>query len=104
LLLVVGCCCCSLLCFLVVLACTDWFVSLVNPDLWFTGFKSDLHQLALGTSSLDNFKLFYLSQTFSNVSKNLSSFFRKHIVPDFWGIRAILKLIVFLTCGESGQY
>ena len=78
--------------FFVVWPCTDWFVSLVNPDLWLTGPKCNLQQLALGTWSLDNFKLVYLSHTFSKVSKNLRSF-RKHVVSDFWGIRAILKLL-----------
>ena len=31
-----------------------------------------------------------LSQMFQ---KNLSFFFRKHVVSDFWGVRAILKLL-----------
>ena len=54
--------------------------------------KATCSNLHLALDHLITSKLFYLSQTFSNVL-NILGFSRKHVVSDFWGIRAILKLL-----------
>ena len=68
----------------------DCIIYSINPDLWLTGLNSKSQQVAL-----DHVITLCISQNLSKF-KNIS-FLRKHVVPDFWAIRAILKLLHFFS-------